>query len=605
MLLTNYLPTIKSPDDLKQLDDTQKVQLCEEIRDCLIKTVSKNGGHLASNLGVVELTVAIHSVFNSPTDSVLFDVGHQSYVHKLLTGRYDRFDTLRTYGGLSGFMRPDESEHDPVISGHSSCAISSAVGIAAAKKLDGDESYTVTVIGDGAMTGGMAFEGLNNSSQNSRMIVILNDNKMSISKNVGAFARYLSIIRSRPSYHRFKHRLERVLIHIPFVGKKLRNNLLRSKNALKNAIYHSNVFEDLGFHYFGPIDGHDLKKLENVLQIAKSEKRPALIHVLTQKGKGYLNAEKTPQDYHGVKPFNIDEGGNFVDCADFSHIAGDELCKLAAANQNICAVTAAMEKGTGLENFAKRYKNRFFDVGIAEQHAVTFCAGLASRGKIPFFAVYSSFLQRAYDQLIHDVAIANLPVNLLVDRAGLVGADGDTHNGVFDIPILKSVPNSVIYAPSTNKELRYFIKQAAEHKGGLFAIRYEKGSEVQNIYNDFEPCDYYLLGNKNSDILIITFGALSNFIEPILNSAAVLKLNKIYPLSNEVFDIISTYKQIHIFEESIKSGGIGEYIAANVSCDVIIHAIDNTFVPCGSTSQLREIYGLSELDIKKAAKVCD
>ncbi len=603
--MSNYLPTIKSPDDLKKLDLSQKKELCAEIRDCLIKTISVNGGHLASNLGVVELSVAIHTVFNSPTDSVLFDVGHQSYVHKLLTGRYDRFNTLRQLDGISGFMRPDESVHDPVISGHSSCAISSAVGIAAAKKLDGDDSFTVTVIGDGAMTGGMAFEGLNNTPSSSKMIVILNDNKMSISKNVGAFARYLSIIRSRASYHRFKHNVERMIVRIPVIGRKLKHNLLRSKNALKNAIYHSNIFEDMGFHYFGPIDGHDLEKIINVLNIAKSEKRPALIHLLTQKGKGYPDAEKTPQNYHGVKPFNIDEGGNFVNCADFSHVAGDELCALAEKNDRICAVTAAMVKGTGLENFAQRYKKRFFDVGIAEQHAVTFCAGLASRQKIPFFAVYSSFLQRAYDQLIHDTAIQNLPVNLLVDRAGIVGADGDTHNGVFDIPMLRCIPNTQIYSPSTNKELRYFINKAASHEKGIFAIRYEKGNDKNSYFNRFEPADYYLFGNRKSKTLIITFGGLSNYTTDISDTAAVLKLNKIFPLSDEVFEIINKYKNVHVFEESIKSGGIGEYIAANTGVKVNIHALDNTFVPCGDTESLRKRYGLYKDDIIKAASLCD
>lgn len=603
--MTNYLPTIKSPDDLKKLDLSQKKDLCAEIRECLIKTVSSNGGHLASNLGVVELTVAIHTVFNSPDDSILFDVGHQSYVHKLLTGRYDRFNTLRKIDGLSGFMRPDESVHDPVISGHSSCAISSAVGIATAKKLDGDNSFTVTVIGDGAMTGGMAFEGLNNTPSSAKMIVILNDNKMSISKNVGAFARYLSIIRSRASYHRFKHKVERLLVHIPLIGKRLRNNLLRSKNALKNAIYHSNIFEDMGFHYFGPIDGHDLQKTINVLNIAKSEKRPALIHVLTQKGKGYPQAEKTPQNYHGVKPFNTDESGNFVDCADFSHIAGDELCVLAAENDKICAVTAAMVKGTGLEGFSERYKKRFFDVGIAEQHAVTFCAGLARCGKIPFFAVYSSFLQRAYDQLIHDAAIQNLPVNLLIDRAGIVGADGDTHNGVFDIPMLRSVPGAQIYAPSTNKELRFFINEAAKHEKGIFAIRYEKGSEKNSFFNTFIPADYYLFGNQKSQTLIITFGGLSNYTVKAGETAAVLKLNKIFPLDDAVFSIINGYKNVHVFEESIKSGGIGEYIAANVENKVNIHAIDNRFVPCGDTDSLRSRLGLGEYDLLNAAGLCD
>ena len=599
--MLKYLNNINSPDDLKKLNNDELPALCDEIRGCLIDTISKNGGHLASNLGVVELSVALHREFNSPVDSILFDVGHQCYTHKLLTGRYDRFKTIRTEEGISGFMRPDESEHDPFVTGHSSNAISAALGICRAKKLKDEDGYTIAVVGDGAMTGGMVFEGLNNAGrEKSRLIVILNDNKMSISKNVGGLARYLSLIRTKPSYHKFKHKIENFLVYIPFIGKFLRRNIFRSKRMLKSAIYHSNIFEDLGFHYIGPVDGHDLNKLSNILKIAKEETRPVLVHVLTTKGKGYDFAENDPQNYHGMSPFNVDEGGSKIIKNDFSFNVGDELCKLAQNDDEICAITAAMVSGTGLNRFAEKFKSRFFDVGIAEEHAVTFAAGLASKGMKPCLAVYSSFLQRGYDQIIHDTAIAKLPVTYLGDRAGIVGEDGETHQGVFDIAMLKSIPGVTIYSPTDYKDLRVMMNKAIYSKTGPNVVRYPRGTEKKLFSKIDSSVDYNILGNKNAKKAIVTFGRLFNFAEEILfennHDFCLIKLNKIYPIENELFDILNGFSEVHIFEEAIKSGGIGEYISSNLTNKACIHAIENKFISQGDTNSI-----LNKLGLDKAA----
>ncbi len=434
------LSKIKSPEDVKKLDNQTTEALCREIRDCIINTVSKNGGHLASNLGAVELTVALHRAFSSPKDAIIFDVGHQSYTHKLLTGRFDNFPTLRTEGGISGFMNPKESEHDAVITGHSSNSISEAYGIYKAKRLTGDSGTAVAVIGDGAMTGGMAYEALNNAGiGRSNFIVVLNDNKMSISRNVGAIARSLTKMRNKAKYHRFKFALNAFSLKIPLIGKYLNRMLVKIKEIIKNAVYRNNIFTAMGFNYLGPVDGHNIVAMESLFKIAQNYSRPSLIHIITTKGKGYPFAESSPKNYHGVSAFDIEEGTNSEGKPTFSKIAGDTLCKLAENDDRICAVTAAMTEGTGLSDFAQKFKQRFFDVGIAEQHAVAFSAGLATGGMKPFFLVYSSFLQRAYDQIIHDAASNNVPVRLLVDRAGIVGEDGITHQGVFDVSYLTAI----------------------------------------------------------------------------------------------------------------------------------------------------------------------
>lgn len=598
----NYeiLNGINSPADVKKLNNNELQQLCNEIRDCIIDTVSKNGGHLASNLGAVELTVALHRVFNSPEDAIIFDVGHQCYTHKLLTGRFKDFASLRSEGGISGFMKPQESEHDPVITGHSSTSISAAYGIYRAKKLLGQNGTAVAVIGDGALTGGMAYEALNNAgSGRSNFIVVLNDNKMSISRNVGALARSLTKMRNKPKYHYFKFALNKFLLKIPFVGKYINSFVFKFKEVLKGFVYKNNFFASLGFNYLGPVDGHNIEAMQALFDIAQNYNRPSLVHVITTKGKGYSYAENSPKNYHGVSPFDVDEGAEPVGKLNFSEIAGKTLCDLAEKDPKICAVTAAMTVGTGLSEFSKKYKNRFFDVGIAEQHAVTFCAGLKKGGMKPYFAVYSSFLQRSYDQLIHDCAIANLPVCLLVDRAGIVGEDGETHQGIFDVSLLSSVPNVQIYSPSSYAELEYNIKSSVD-ANCVTAIRYPRGSEVKTDAQ-YNFTDEYSVIKGDGKRAVVTYGRL--FAEAISAKTQddfdVVKLNKIFPLSDKLIKTLLKYENIQIFEETAKSGGIGEHITARLAGvgfngNVNIHAIDSEFIPAMKVSAALSSYGLDK-----------
>lgn len=597
------LGKINSPAELKALNRDELSQLCDEARDCIINTVSKNGGHLASNLGAVELTVALHRAFNSPQDAIIFDVGHQSYTHKLLTGRFDRFSTIRTEGGLSGFMRPDESEHDQFVTGHSSNSISAAYGIYKARQLTGEDGTAVAVIGDGAMTGGMAYEALNNAAGGrGNFIIVLNDNKMSISRNVGAMARAFTKLRNGPHYHRFKFAFGAFLLKLPIVGRPLFRALEWIKNFLKALVYRNNVFTAIGYNYLGPVDGHNIHEMEELFKAAKHYNKPSLIHVITTKGKGYPYAESSPKSYHGVSPFDIEAGAEPSGKLSFSAVAGDELCSLAEKNSRICAVTAAMAEGTGLSEFASRYKSRFFDVGIAEAHAFTFSAGLASGGLIPFFAVYSSFLQRAYDQIIHDAAIASLPVKLLVDRAGIVGEDGETHQGIFDTAFLTSIPGMSVYAPSCFEELRYCIRNTAAYDG-LTAIRYPRGGEPEHSV----PCldKEYTLISKGGKRLIITYGRLySEAAAADAPSTDILKLNRIFPFSDELKRLVLSYRTVHFFEEGIRSGGIAEHFLAELTemgftGEYHIHAIDG-FVPAADVNSALRSYGLDRTAMLKA-----
>lgn len=601
-----YLEKIANPSDVKDLNQEEVKALCEEIRNCIIETVSKNGGHLASNLGAVELTVALHRAFNSPTDAIIFDVGHQCYAHKLLTGRFYRFGTLRTEGGLSGFMRPDESEHDPIITGHSSNSISAAYGIFTAKRIKGEEGTAVAVIGDGALTGGMAYEALNNAGDcKGNFIVVLNDNEMSISKNVGSLAGSLTKMRNKPRYHNFKSRLSRFLRKIPFVGNGLNNGLFALKELAKRMVYKNNLFVSLGFNYLGPVDGHDVKAMEQLFKVAKTYDRPSIVHVITTKGKGYAYAEEKPDNYHGVSPFDVELGADQNPKLNYSSVAGATLCKLAAVDDTVCAITAAMTEGTGLLEFSKTYSDRFFDVGIAEQHALTFAAGLAKEGLKPYFAVYSSFLQRAYDQLVHDAAISKLPIKLLIDRAGIVGEDGETHQGIFDVSFLTSVPNITVYSPATYKELEYRITDAATNSN-LTAIRYPRGAEGKCI--DFDETADCNLIKGDSDKLIITYGRL--FFETIklkeeCENVNILKLNKIFPILDEAVATASAYSEIHFFEESEKSGGIAEHFGAALlekeyKGKFIIHAIENKFVNHAPLNSALKNLGLLCDDMKNA-----
>ncbi len=590
------LSEISSPTDIKKLNIGQTAALCDELRSCIIDTVSKNGGHLASNLGTVELTVALHRAFNSPEDSIIFDVGHQCYAHKLLTGRFENFNTLRTENGISGFMKPNESEHDPFITGHSSNSISAAYGIYKAKKLKGENGTAVAVIGDGAMTGGMAYEALNNSGNTKgNFIVILNDNKMSISKNVGSLSYALTKMRNRTKYHKFKFVFSDFLKKIPLIGNWLYKAVHYIKELLKGAVYRKNVFSSLGFNYLGPVDGHNISDMESLFKIAQAYNKPTLVHVITTKGKGYHFAEKSPKNYHGVSSFNVSEGASTTNAQNFSSVAGDTLTSLADADSKICAITAAMSEGTGLNGFSKKHTDRLFDVGIAEQHAVTFGAGLASKGMKPYFLVYSTFLQRGFDQIIHDMAIGEFNLRLLIDRAGIVGEDGETHQGIFDVSYLTLIPKMNIYSPSTYSELGYRIKESSQ-KNELCAIRYPRGEELKctefNIEND------YSLINSGYKKGIITYGRLFGEASCALEEQpdfSILKLNKIFPLNDEIIETVISFKELHFFEEGVRSGGIAEHFAARLiekgyKGSFKIHAINGEFVSAASVeSSLRSL----------------
>ena len=469
------LEDLELPQDLKALTYTQCRRLSKEIRSILIRTISRNGGHLASNLGTVELTLALHRVFDSPEDKLVWDVGHQCYTHKLLTGRLHEFRTIRKENGISGFPKPAESPHDACISGHSSTSISEACGMAEAMRLKGDKHYAVAIIGDGALTGGLAWEGLNNGGKKKleNLIVVLNDNNMSISGSVGALSGYLRSIRESEDYVKTKQALERTLRNTPAVGTPAIKVLKKTKDSLKRVVMkQATMFEQMGFVYLGPVDGHNQAELEEVLRTAKRYACPVFVHVKTVKGKGYVPAEMNPAQFHGVSKFDIMTGNPEVSGDNsYSAVFGQELTRLAGEDDRICAITAAMEYGTGLQYFEAEHPERFYDVGIAEQHAVTFAAGLASQGMIPVFAVYSTFLQRSYDQLIHDVAIGGLHVVLGIDRAGIVGEDGETHQGTFDVPMLTSVPGTTIYSPACYDELKLCLKKAIYEDTGLTAVR--------------------------------------------------------------------------------------------------------------------------------------
>ncbi len=609
------LNTIRHPSDIKEMDHASVCALGEEIRDCLIHNVSHTGGHLASNLGVVELTMAIHRIFDSPKDQILFDVGHQCYVHKLLTGRYDQFSSLRQEDGLSGFPNPQESIHDTLKTGHSSTAISSAVGLVKAHQLNGEEGrYVVAIVGDGAMTGGLSYEGLNNGGKiQGNLIVILNDNEMSISKNVGSFSDYLSKIRSRQGYFKFKDFLSRVTNGTPLIGKSIYRFFQKTKQAMKSVFYQGNIFENMGFVYLGPIDGHNQKTLERVLQRAKDLKRPCLIHVKTVKGKGYTFAESQPTDFHGLGSFDIETGERGSGRkADFSAVFGDELCNLAERDDKICAITAAMASGCGLSPFAKRYPDRFFDVGIAEQHALTFAGGLARNGMKPVFAVYSSFLQRGYDQVIHDLALQGNGMTICIDRAGIVGEDGETHQGLFDIPMLLPIPNVRIYSPTTYAELRSHLRKCTDQSKDISVLRYPRGCEA-DVTLPFKNAEanWELLGSSK-EICIVSYGrqviSCLKGIRLAKKNVTFLKLNRIFPIEDQVIEELSTFKRILFIEECYQNGGIGAYLGnrlINAHYRGIYRnvGITNAFLKSGRVDDLLKECNLDGESIAKM--ICD
>lgn len=606
------LDTVNDLEDFKSLPVKKLSTLADEIREFLIENVSKTGGHLAPNLGVVELTMALHYVFNSPNDKIIFDVGHQCYVHKILTGRKNKFNSLRQLDGLGGFPKTRESIHDIFNTGHSSTSISSAIGIATANKLSGKSDYTIAVIGDGALTGGLAFEGLNNAQiEDTNLIVILNDNQMSISPSVGNLANHLTKLRSNTFYRNAKKNVKAFLMFIPFFGKYIYKFLDKLKDFLKHALLPKSVlFEQFGFSYLGPIDGHDVKELITILNRAKIAKKPVLVHVITKKGKGYIPAENNPNKFHGISKFDIETGETLSSSSQsFSKCFGDELYRIAEKNDKIVAITAAMTSGTGLTNFSKRFPTRFYDVGIAESHAVTFASGLAAGGYIPVFAVYSTFFQRSYDQIIHDVALQNLHVIFAIDRAGIVGADGETHHGVFDLSFMSHIPNLTIMAPKDGEELKAMLNFAVSFNGPI-AIRYPRG----NYSNELLPSSPISLGKaeiiqEGNDLTIIAFGksvrtALQ--INEILSkknvSIEIINVRFLKPLDKDTIlkSIRKTQKFITI-EDNIISGGLASAIKNLVINEKNIEgkyfAYPDKFIKHGTCEELEKIYGMDAQSI--------
>ncbi len=591
-----YLDKINSPADLKALQEDEIQPLAEDIRSFLIEKVMENGGHLASNLGIVELTLAIHRIFDIPKDHLIFDVGHQSYVHKIITGRKDRFDVLRQGNGISGFTRRSESESDCFGAGHSSTSVSAGLGFAFADKLQGNDATTVVVLGDGAFTGGMIHEALNNIEKELKLIIILNENEMSISKNIGTFARILTRLRLHPTYLKAKNIVKKVILAVPLIGKPIFNLLSNTKKRIKDIFYGSNYFENLGLFYVGPIDGHNEKQIEDALKIAQKCGQSAIVHVKTCKGKGYEPAEKNPAKYHGVSPKTAEAHDTT-----FSLEVGKNLIEMARNDDKVCAITAAMLDGTGLSDFDKRYPERTFDVGIAEEHALTFACGLAAEGLKPYFAVYSTFLQRSYDNILHDMALQNLPVKLCIDRAGLNASDGPTHHGIFDVAMLSQVPNMTLYSASTYSALKTALKNMNELDTPC-AVRYARGAEHPEIVKEFYSKHDTDLSVKldysdpeELDALIITHGSIAlkaieakEMLAMDNIKVGIVLVERIMPYNSLVADIIKALPnkgiKIITLEEEIKAGGFGMIlldklksypIMANKNCSIM--ALEGSF----------------------------
>ena len=610
-----FLDNIASPNDVKKLKIVELNILSDEIKSFLIENVMKTGGHLSSNLGTIHLTVAMHKVFTTPKDVIVWDVGHQCYTHKILTGRKENFKNLRKMGGLSGFPSPKESKHDAFVAGHGNTALSAAIGIANAKKIKGETGKVIAIIGDGAFTGGMVYEGMNNIRTLDNLIVILNDNKMSISKNVGSMAQYFTQLRANPHYSNVKKNVETVLNHIPLVGKPLKYGMQSVKSSIRKTLYNSTMFENMGFQYIGAVDGHNIKELCQLFKNCKStQEAPLFIHALTLKGKGFEPAEENPGEFHGVSGGKIKnyEDPDVSPEVSFSNVVGRHIADLAYKNKNICAITAAMKYGTGLQYFYKEHKDRFFDVGMAEQHAVTFAAGLACSGLKPIVAIYSTFLQRSYDQIIHDVALQNANVLFMIDRAGFVPADGSTHQGIFDVAFLSQINNMVIYSPCNYKEACYWAEQLIK-KQGPSAIRYARGAEstiLSKLDCSNKEYDMYI-ENDNKDTLFVTYGSETEEVllaKDILDKKNIkidiCKLCQIHPLPKELLQDIKDYKKIIFAEEGIKLGGVGEHLLYLLQEDDFtgkyIHiGANSTNLTHAEVKQLREIFGLDANSLAK------
>ena len=608
------LEKVNNSTDLKKLNIKQKEELAEDIRKYIVDVVSNTGGHLASNLGVVELTIALHSVFDLPNDKIVWDVGHQTYVHKILTGRKEELKTMRTLNGIAGFPKTSESETDCFNTGHSSTSISAAMGMAKARDIKHENNSVVAVIGDGALTGGMALEALNHvGSSKTKMIIILNDNEMSISKNVGGINLFLSKLRARKMYNKSNISGKRILAKVPFVGERVIKLVQRTKKSIKQFIIPKMFFEDIGFKYLGPVDGHNIEDMEYLLSKAKDLDEPVLIHILTKKGKGYKPAEENPDRFHATGPFNVENGETKKEkTIDYSSVFGDKLIKLAEKNKNIVAITAAMKDGTGLKEFANKYPERFFDVGIAEQHAITFAAGLAKEGMIPVVPIYSSFYQRCYDQVIHDVCMQNLHVVMCVDRAGIVGADGETHQGILDFSFFKIIPNIKILAPKDFKEFEMMLEYAVNQDGPI-VIRYPRGGEGKYKFENYESIE-----NENAEIIKngdnVTILAIGKMVSKAMEVSKELEKNKINvevvnvrflkPLDkNKIMSSILKTKNVITIEDNSLSGGLStsikELIIENNIKDIKIESFGypDEFIKHGTVDQIEKIYGLDSFDI--------
>lgn len=614
------LQKVNEPADLKKMTIRELNELACEIRTFLLENVSKTGGHLAPNLGVVELTLALHTVFDSPTDKLIWDVGHQSYVHKILTGRRDRFDTLRQHHGLSGFPKLNESEHDAFQTGHSSTSISAALGLAHARDLLGEKHHVIAVIGDGSMSGGMAFEALNNAGDTGTdVIVVLNDNEMSISQNVGGLAAYLGRLRTDPKYNRLKEDVEEIVKRIPAIGGKVVKSVERVKDAVKSLIVPGMLFEELGFTYLGPVNGHQTDALLSVLRGAKKTRGPVLVHVLTKKGKGFNAAECNPDFYHGIGAFDLNappEQGQAGEVPTFTEVFSETLAEAAEADKKIVAITAAMASGTGLDRFARQYPKRFFDVGIAEQHAVTFAAGLAMKGFRPIVAIYSTFLQRAYDQVLHDVCIQNLPVLFALDRAGIVGEDGETHNGLFDIAYLRHIPNMSVMVPRDENMLRHTLASGLAHTGPV-AIRYPrgKGQGVDPQEPVTLPWGRGQVLRTGRDVTVLAAGPLvyealeaAEQLEKRGFSVSVIDPVFIKPLDAELIiraAVSSRYGLVTV-EEHVLAGGFGSAVLELLEQNQLAHipvkrlGVPDRFIEHGAKQLLLKELGLTAENIAAA-----
>ena len=602
------LDNIDQPSDLKKLTSAQVVQLCAEIRQFLLRNISRTGGHLASNLGTVELTVALHRVLETPRDKIVFDVGHQCYTHKILTGRRKGFEKLRQLDGLSGFPNPTESVHDAFIAGHGNTALSLAIGMAWAKKLNHESGLVAAVIGDGAFTGGMVYEGMNNIDELDNLLVILNDNKMSISKNVGALARYLTHLRTTTAYFDAKDNVRSFLDHVPVVGKPMKDFLTEGKTLIRRAMYHSTMFEDMGFQYIGPVDGHNVEELERTLRTITQRPGPHFLHVVTKKGKGYQPAEMNPGSYHGVSAFDPDgmPDPEVAPKESFSTVFGQALDAEGAQNPRICAITAAMKYGTGLQFFSHSHPERFFDVGMAEQHAVTFAAGLASQGMLPVVCIYSTFLQRSYDQIVHDVNLLKENVVFAIDRAGFVPADGETHQGIYD-PAFLSQLQIPLYAPSNYAELNYWLHQLLDPKmQGPRAIRYPRGGQSAVLAQyGCTGAEYDILKKTpGAEVVLVSY---ADEVEEIWQAAEkltmqrikcdVVKLVKLFPFTSNFIDALSNYKIVLFAEECVAIGGIGEHLGcalqqAGWTGDFLHRAVHTACLPHATVPQIRQAVGL-------------